>query len=331
MREELTLAELDAAAERVYRHVPPTPRIRWPLLSERCGCEVWVKHENHTPTGTFKVRGAVNYMALLRARRPCVRTVVTAGDGSHGASVAWVTRRLGMAAVVVVPRDTSAERIAALRALGVEPVVEGADHEAALEHAQVLSATRSQHMVPAFHKWLVQGAASAALEFLRAVPDLDAMLVPLGFGTALCGAIAARDALGLSTRIVGVVSDTAPAFALSFREGRPVEAPVVPSAIVGGLGVRLPDDQALTMALDGAADILTVSVEDIASAMATLFTTTHNPAEGAGAASLAGLLARREDFAGKRVGVMLTGGNAETEVFARVRRHHTIIGTRSSA
>ncbi|MEO5375218.1 MAG: pyridoxal-phosphate dependent enzyme [Alphaproteobacteria bacterium] len=249
MREELTMADLEAAAERVGRHVPPASVWRAPHLDPSCGGMVWVGDESHSPTGNVRVRGAVNYLVLLRQRRPCVRTVIAVSHGDHGRSVGWMAKRLGMAAVVVAPRTEAPERLAALRELGVDLILEGDDIEAAQEHAQVLSATRSQHLVPVFHKWLVQGVASAALDILREIPDLDALIVPVASGVALCGAIAARDAFGLKTRVYGVVAEASPAFALSFRAGRPVISPP-------------PDEQALAMALDGAADIVTVAGEN---------------------------------------------------------------------
>ena len=206
----LTLAELEDAADLVHRIVPPTPLYCWPLLAERCGAEIWVKHENHTPVGAFKLRGGLTYFDRLRRASPAMAGVISATRGNHGQSVGFAARRNGFSATIVVPHDNSREKNAAMRAQGVELIEHGHDFQAAAEHATALAAERSLHRVPSFHPWLVQGVASYGLEMFRANPELDLVYVPIGLGSGICGTIAARDALGLATRIVGVVAENAP-------------------------------------------------------------------------------------------------------------------------
>ena len=312
-----SLADLDNAAAVVYRHLPPTPQIRWPLLCRRAGCEVWVKHENHTPIGAFKVRGGLVYMDALRREQPDVAGVISATRGNHGQSVAFAAGRIGLKAVIVIPRGNNPEKNAAMAALGAELIEYGADFQEAYEYTATLAAERGLHMIRAFHPWLVLGVATYGLEFLRAAPDLDTVYVPIGQGSGICGLIAARDALGLETRIVGVVSANAAAYALSFEAGRPVSTNSA-DTLADGVACRVPDPAALAIILRGAARVVTVTDDAILAAMAHYFTDTHNLAEGAGAAPLAALLAEKDQMAGKRVGLILSGGNADKALFRRV-------------
>jgi len=312
-----SLSSLEAAAERVHRVIPPTPQICWPLLGTRVGAEVWVKHENHTPVGAFKVRGGVLYMEELRQREPRVAGVIAATRGNHGQSVAFAAQRAGLQSVIVVPHGNSREKNAAMRALGAELVECGRDFQESYEHAIQLAAARGLHMVHSFDATLLPGVASCALELFRAVPALDALYVPIGMGSGVCAAIAVRNALGLRTEIVGVVAARAPAYALSFAAGRPVES-TVGETIADGMACRVPDPAAIEIILNGAARVVTVEEEEIQAAMRHLFSDTHNVAEGAGAAPLAALLQEKERMQGRRVGLILTGGNVDRDVFARV-------------
>jgi len=309
------LSSLESAAEIVYRVMQPTPQICWPLLAARTGAEVWVKHENHTPTGAFKVRGGIVYMDRLRRREPGVTGVVSATRGNHGQSVAFAARRAGLRAVVVVPRGNSAEKNAAMRAFGAELTQYGDDFQEAYEHAACLAQTQGLHMVRSFDEALVSGVGTYALELFRAVAGLDAVYVPIGMGSGICGSIAARDALGIGTEIVGVVAAGAPAYALSFAAGHPVTAPA--RTIADGLACRVPDPEALEVIREGASRIVTVEDAEIEAAMRHLFSDTHNAAEGAGAAALAALLKERDRMAGRRVAVILSGANVDREAFAR--------------
>jgi threonine dehydratase len=309
------LSSLESAAETVYRVMQPTPQICWPLLAARTGAEVWVKHENHTPTGAFKVRGGIVYMDRLRRREPGVTGVVSATRGNHGQSVAFAARRAGLRAVVVVPRGNSAEKNAAMRAFGAELTEHGGDFQEAYEHAACLAQTQGLHMVRSFDEALVSGVGTYALELFRAVAGLDAVYVPVGMGSGICGSIAARDALGIGTEIVGVVAAGAPAYTLSFAAGHPVTAPA--RTIADGLACRVPDPEALEVILKGASRIVTVEDAEIEAAMRHLFSDTHNAAEGAGAAALAALLKERDRMAARRVAVILSGANVDRNAFAR--------------
>jgi threonine dehydratase len=312
-----SLDSLNAAADLVHAVIPPTPQIRWPLLSERAGADVWVKHENHTPIGAFKVRGGVVYMEELKRRDPHVAGVIAATRGNHGQSVAFAAARGGLASVIVVPHGNGREKNAAMRALGAELVEYGSDFQEAYEHALLLAETKRLHMVRSFDEALLRGVASYALELFQAVSDLDTVYVPIGLGSGICGTIAVRDALGLSTEIIGVVASRAPAYAVSHAAGRPVASSVTPT-IADGMAVRVPDTEALEIILKGASRIVTVHEDEIKAAMRHLFSDTHNTAEGAGAAGLAALLQERERMRGRRVAVILSGGNVDREVFAQI-------------
>lgn len=312
----LTLQELETAAGKVYQHMGPTPQYAWPLLAQRTGCEVWVKHENHTPTGAFKIRGGLNYMQRLKEEQPCISGVISATRGNHGQSIGLAARATAMSATILVPFGNNPEKNNAMRALGVELIEHGEDFQEAAEQAQTLAVSKGLHMVPSFHPWLVGGVASYGLEFFRAVPDLDAVFVALGMGSGICSLIQARNALNLKTRIYGVVSENAPAYALSFREGHVVNTNSA-DTLADGVACRSPNELAVETILDGAADIITVSENEILSAMAHYFTDTHNVAEGAGAVPLAALLKGRDEFAGKRVGLILSGGNPDKALLKR--------------
>ena len=312
-----TLDELASAAALVHATMPPTAQYSWPVLSARAGTEVWVKHENHTPIGAFKVRGGLVYLDHLHRTQPNVIGVVTATRGNHGQSIGLAAKRLGLHAVVVAPVGNSVEKNAAMRALGVELVERGHDFQASLEAAGVIAAERGWHLVPAFHPLLVRGVGTYAFELLRAVPDLHTVYVPIGMGSGICGLIAAREALGLRTKIVGVVSAAAPAYALSYAAGYPISH-VVTTQIADGMACRTPVPEALEIIRRGAERVVRVSDAQVEAAMRALFTDTHNVAEGAGAAGLAALLEERDQMRGRRVGVVLSGGNVDRDVFARV-------------
>ena len=298
--------------------MPPTPQQRWPLLDRRVGVPVWVKHENHTPVGAFKVRGGLVYFDALMRREPGVRGVVAATRGNHGQSVGHAARAHGLAATIVVPRGNSVEKNAAMRALGVELVEHGDDFQAAREHAQRLADANGWHMVPSFHADLVRGVATGWVEFFEAVqPAL--VYVPIGQGSGICACALARAYTRVATRIVGVVSAHATAYQQSFRERRLIESPVT-TELADGMACRLPDAQALEIILREAEDVIAVSDAQVADAMRALFADTHNVAEGAGAAALAGALVDRQRWQAKggAIGITLSGGNVDSAVFARV-------------
>ncbi len=309
-----TLAELRNAHDMVRQTLNPTPAFAWPLLAARLGAEVVVKHENHQPTGAFKVRGGLTYCDALKRREPEVKGIVSATRGNHGQSLAFAGRRLGLAATIVVPHGNSREKNAAMRALGAELIEHGTDFQAAREEAMRLAQARGLHAVPSFHRELVRGVSTYALELFSARPDLDVLYVPIGQGSGICGCIAARDALGLKTEIVGVQSSGAPAYALSFAAGR---ATATPSAetFADGVATRAPDEEAVATIVKGAARVTLVDDDEIAEAIRAYWTDTHNLAEGAGAAGLAAAIKERGRLVGRKVGLVLSGGNIDFDLF----------------
>lgn len=313
----LTREAIEHAARRVYEIMPATAQYRWPLLAERLGCTVWVKHENHTPTGAFKVRGGITYMHWLKREHPEVRGIVTATRGNHGQSLALAASSLGLRSLIVVPQGNSLEKNNAMRGFGGEVVEYGRDFDEAREEAARLAKTHDLYLVPPFHPELVKGVATYALELLLAAPDLQTVYVPIGCGSGICGVIAARDALGLSTQVVGVVSTQAAAAKLSFDSGT-IQETASATTFADGLAVRKPIAEAFAVYQAGAARIVSVSDEQIAEAMRMYYTDTHNLAEGAGAAALAALIQERDAMAGKQVAVILSGGNIDRSVYAQV-------------
>jgi threonine dehydratase len=313
----LTRDDIEHAAQHVYQVMPATAQYPWPLLAERLGCTVWVKHENHTPTGAFKVRGGITFMHWLKREHPGIKGIVTATRGNHGQSLALAASALGLRALIVVPEGNSVEKNNAMRAFGGEVVECGRDFDEAREEAARLAQAHGLYLVPPFHAELVKGVATYALELFKAAPDLDTVYVPIGCGSGICGVIAARDALGLNTRVVGVVSTNAEAAKLSFDAGALRETASA-NTFADGLAVRKPIPEAFAIYAQGAQRIVSVSETQIAEAMCVYYTDTHNLAEGAGAAALAALIQEREAMAGRRVGVILSGGNVDRSVYARV-------------
>ena len=312
-----TLDELEAAAAFVHERMLPTPQYAWPLIAEAAGAEVWVKHENHTRTGAFKLRGAYTFIDWLKRTHPNCPGIVTATRGNHGQGQSLAARQAGMVARILVPQGNSAEKNAAMRAFGADLTVFGADFDTARLEAARLSETEGLFMVPPFHRELVRGVATYALELFRAAPELDTVYVPIGCGSGICGTIAARDALGLSTRIVGVVSKNADCVLRSMAANDLVETPTA-RTFADGLAVRVPVPEAFEIYSRGAERIVAVSDEEVAEAIRLYYRATHNLAEGAGAAPLAALMQEREMMAGRRVGVILCGGNIDTEWFLTV-------------
>ncbi|MGE3832189.1 MAG: threonine dehydratase [Parvibaculaceae bacterium] len=312
----LTRAELAHAQSIVYQAMPPTPQYAWPLLSHTTGCETWVKHENHTPVGAFKVRGGLVHMRL-RKERGETQGVITATRGNHGQSIPFAARREGIPATIVVPKGNSVEKNAAMKALGAELIEAGSDFDDARAIALELSKERGLSMVASFHPELVMGVATYANELFTAAGELDAVYVPIGLGSGICSVIAVRDLLGLKTKVIGVAAERAAAYALSFAQGKAV--PTNSSAsFADGMAVRVPHPDAVDIVNRGAERIITVSEDEIAEACRIYFRTTHNVAEGAGAAPLAALMKERAAMAGKRVGVILSGGNIDSAKFATI-------------
>ena len=323
-----TLADIEAAAAVVYRDFAPTPQYRWPLLSERLGADCWVKHENHTPVGAFKIRGGLALFDALRERGEQPREVVSATRGNHGQSIAWAARAHGVRCRIVVPRGNSVEKNAAMRALGAELIEHGDDFTASADHARRLAADAAARaarpsdvlLVPSFHHDLVRGVATYWLELLRAVPQLDVAYVPIGLGSGACAALAAKRALGHAVRVVGVVSRHAGTYADSLAAGRVVEAEVS-TRLADGMAVRRADPAALAVLAAGLDHLVQVGDDEVAAAMRALYHDTHNLAEGAGAAALAGALQERAALRGQQVAVVLTGANVDAALMAEVLRN----------
>ncbi len=308
-----TPAAIAAAREIVYQAMPPTPTHRYPLLDARTGTAAFVKHENHTPVGAFKMRGGLNFMAGYAAEGRD-QGVITATRGNHGQSIAFAAGRVGVAATIVVPEGNSVEKNRAMEALGGRLVVHGHDFQAAAEYAAGLAEAEGLYMLPSFHERLVAGVATYAMELFEAAPDLDAVYAPIGLGSGICGIISARDALGLKTEVIGVVAEGAPAYALSFEAGAPVSTNTA-DTMADGVACRTPIPAAVATIAAGAARVVRVSDNEIMAAMRAYFTDCHNVVEGAGAAPLAALLQETSAMRGKRVGLALTGGNIDKSLY----------------
>ena len=318
-----SLSQIHQAQAVVYRYMPPTPQYTWPLINERLSAgerlatEAWIKHENQTPVGAFKLRGALVYMDWLKQTQPALKGVVAATRGNHGQGVGMAARLLGLQAVIVVPHGNSKEKNRAMLAQGVELVEHGHDFQESLEYAATLAVDRGLTIVESFHERLVMGTATYALELFQAAPPLDTIYVPIGLGSSICGVSAARNALGLATEIVGVVAAGSPSYALSFKEHRVVEAPAR-TAIADGLSCRTPNPQAMEIIWSNVARIVEVSDAEIAEAMRIYYQDTHNLAEGAGAAPLAAALKENGIPRGNRLGIVLSGGNVDREIYQSV-------------
>ena len=312
-----TLDDLEAATAIIRDLVPPTPAYAWPLLARRAGLEVVVKHENHTLTGSFKARGGLVYAESLRRDGNLPKGLVTATRGNHGQSVAIAANRLGLPAVIVVPKGNSAEKNAAMEAFGGELVTAGRDFDESRVIAERIHHERGYHFVPSFHRELVKGVATYARELFTSHPDLAVVYVPIGMGSGICGLTIVRDLLGLKTEIVGVVAASAPAFALSFEAGRIISTEAA-RPFADGMACREPQAEPFEIVRKGAARVVAVSEDEIAAAVRILFAATHNTAEGAGAAPLAALMKEKGRYQGKQAGIILSGGNIDMPIFAQI-------------
>ena len=309
-----SLEELEDAQRRIHAVFPGTPQYAWPLLASRTGTEVWVKHENHTPTGAFKVRGGLIHLERLAHSHPSLPGIISATRGNHGQSLAYAGRRFGIPVTIVIPLGNSIEKNAAMRAFGARLIEHGNDFDASRIEAMRMAGQEGLLFVPSFHPDLVLGVATWAFELFRAVADLDAVYVPIGMGSGICGAIRTRDLLGLRTKIIGVQSTGAPAYARSLAAGHPVQTDEAVTH-ADGMATRIPDPAAFEIIRAGVSRIVTVTDDEIASAIRAYWTDTHNLAEGAGAAPLAALLQEKTKMAGKRIGLPLCGGNIDLNLF----------------
>ncbi len=311
------LSALRQAAELIGRHIPPTPQYNWPLLRQRLGCDLWVKHENHTPAGAFKVRGGLLYVDELLRREPGLPGMISATRGNHGISLAMAAQRTGIALKVLVPEGNSAEKNAAMRACGAEVIEYGRDFDSARQHAADLAAQSGWHFVPALHPDLIRGVATYALELFEAAPALRRVYVPIGMGSGICGLIRTRDLLGLDTEIIGVVSSAADAYAQSFEQGR-IVCTETAETFADGMACRMPAAEALEIINQGATRIVRVDDAEIRQAIVALHEDTHNTAEGAGAAALAAAMQEQERNRGERIAVVLSGANIDRKLLAEI-------------
>jgi threonine dehydratase len=323
------LAQIHEAQSIVYRHMPPTPQYTWPLINQRLSgadglsngngtgvVEAWIKHENHSPVGAFKIRGALVYTSWLKEIQPEMAGVVAATRGNHGQGVAMAARLLGLKATIVVPHGNCPEKNRAMLAQGAELIEHGQDFQESLEYARTLAAERGLAMVDSFHERLVMGTSTYAAEFFLGAPALDRVYVPIGLGSSICGVCAARNALGLKTEVIGVVPAGSPSYSLSFKERKVVEAPA--RTIADGLACRIPNAAAMEVIWENVARVIEVSEGEIAAAMRALYQDTHNLAEGAGAAALAGALQEKDELHSKRIGVVVTGANVDRALYEKV-------------
>jgi threonine dehydratase len=312
-----TLAQIHEAQSLLYRHMPPTPQYTWPLINQRLRTEAWIKHENHTPVGAFKLRGALVYLHWLKQTDPDLAGVVAATRGNHGQGVAMAARLIGVKAVIVVPYGNSKEKNRAMVAQGAELIEHGRDFQESLEYASTLARERGFAMVDSFHERLVMGTATYAFEFFQGAPPLDRIYVPIGLGSSICGVAAARNALCLNTEIIGVVSSASPSYALSFAQRKIVEAPSQ-TLLADGLACRVPAAKAMEVIWAHVARIVAVSDSEIAAAMRIYFQDTHNVVEGAGAAPLAAAIKEQHENKGHQIGLVITGGNVDLELYGKV-------------
>jgi threonine dehydratase len=312
-----SIDEVRAVAQSVYQLMPPTPQYRWPLLCQRLGTDVWVKHENHTPIGAFKARTAIVYTEQLLKHEPGTRGLIAATRGNHGQSVALAAQRKKLDCVIVVPRGNSTSKNSAMRAQGAKLIEYGEDFQSSLDHAQKLAEEMGYHLVPPYHRDIVLGVATYWLELLTALPKLDVAYVPIGMGSGVCSAASVRNGLGLKTKLVGVVSEHAPTYALSIAAKHIIESPAQ-TVLADGLACRRGNESALQVMLENVDHIVRVSDAEVANAMRIFFTDTHNVVEGAGAAGLAAALKESTAIQGRQVAVIATGGNVDPDVFARV-------------
>jgi len=317
MTADYSLESLRAAQAMVREQMPPTPQYAWPLLAERLGCEVWVKHENHTPTGAFKARGAITYIDWLRRTHPEVKGIITATRGNHGQAQVRAAKAAGLSATIIVPHGNALEKNAAMRAFGAELIEHGHDFDSAKAEALARSRQYGLFMVPAYHEQLVRGVASYGLELFEAVPDLDTVYVPVGCGSGLCGTIAARDALGVPAKVVGVVSAHVDAAKRSFEAGRLIASESA-HTFADGVAVCTPVQDALNYFGTRADRFVAVTDDEVAEAIRILWQDTHNLAEGAGAVAMAACIQESAAMAGRKVAVILSGGNCDQSQAAEI-------------
>ncbi len=319
---KLTHTNIEAARAIISQHVCPTPQMCWPLLCEEMGTEVWVKHENHTPIGAFKVRGGLVYLDQLVKHTHPPKHLITATRGNHGQSIPFAARHHGISVTVLVPHGNSVEKNAAMRAWGAQVVEFGADFDAAREEAGRRASAGEGEFVPSFHEDLIRGVATYAHELMTSVNDLDVIYCPIGMGSGIASLVAVRDLLGIRTQIVGVVSAHADAMAQTIAADGIVSTETA-NTFADGMATRFPNQEAVSIIRQGVERLVRVSDDEVASAIRRLYRCTHNVAEGAGAAACAAAYQERQQISGKRIAVILTGGNIDRAWFVQVLNGET--------
>ncbi len=305
------------AREIVTRYLPRTPVFSYPALSERLGCELFIKHENHQPVGAFKVRGGINLLASLSPEERA-RGVISATRGNHGLSLAYAGRLFDTRVVLVVPHGNNPEKNDAMRAWGAELIEHGVDFDEARQHVEELARMQGLRYVHSANEpLLIAGVGTYALELFEDVPRLDTVIVPVGLGSGICGTCLVRGELSPETRVIGVQAERAASIYLSWREKRIVTTDSA-DTIADGLATRVPAELTLELIWREVDDFVTVSEEGLARAIRDLLRYTHNLAEAAGAAGLAALDRLREQVEGTRVAIILTGGNIDAETLRSV-------------
>jgi threonine dehydratase len=304
-----TYADVVAARPIVQRYLRPTPLYEWPALSQQLGCRFYLKHENHTPTTAFKVRGGINLVDRLPEEQKR-RGIIGCTTGNHGQSLAYASRLFGVRCVLVVPEKNNPDKIAAMRALGAELILHGRDFDEARVHAEAIREREGLRYVHSANEPdLIAGVGTMALEIFDDLPEIDVILVPIGLGSGICGtALVATQ--HPATRVIGVQSELAPAVTLSWRAGRRIETDT-PRTFAEGMATRVPADMTLEIMKRHIDDIVLVSDDELRDAIRLLLRVTHNLAEGAGAASTAAAFRLREQMAGKTVVGVLSGGNLD--------------------
>ncbi|MCG9132935.1 threonine dehydratase [Candidatus Poribacteria bacterium] len=316
----LTFQDIIAARQIVTRFLKPTPLIHYPELSEQLGFQAYIKHENHNPTGSFKIRGGLNFMHHLpEAQRE--KGVITATRGNHGQSIAYAAAQFGVKATVVVPHGNNPEKNSAMQAFGAELIEHGADFDEALVLCERLQAERGLYYVhPCMEPGLFHGVGTYSLEIFESLPNVDAIIVPIGGGSGSCGAITVAKAINPKVKVIGVQAENAPAIYRSWKEEVRVETDSC-DTMADGIATRAPFLLPLSIIQDGIHDIVLLSESELEEGIRLALRWTHNLAEGAGASPIAAAHKLTDKLAGKNVVMVMSGGNLDTETLKKILAH----------
>jgi threonine dehydratase len=312
-----TYADVAAAAGVVHAYMKPTPLYEWPALSRMLGCRYFLKHENHTPTTAFKVRGGIYLVSRLSDEQKR-RGIIGCTTGNHGQSLAYACRLFGVRCVLVVPQNNNPDKIAAMRSLGAELIEHGRDYDEARVHCEAVCRQEGLRYVHSANEPdLIAGVGTYGLEIFDELPRPDVILVPVGLGSGICGTSLVAAERHPATRVIGIQSELAPAVTLSWREGRPIETDT-PRTFAEGMATRMPAEMTLEIMLRYVHNMILVGDEELREAISLLLRVTHNLSEGAGAASTAAAFRLREQLAGKTVVGVLSGGNLDLRELGRI-------------